>query len=117
MRKRSKSRPMATDKKLLMKWTNHILTEKECDASVAQWKAKCLAELADFLPYGYAIVAYYQQTGEFKFIKATLLHYEHTFGKTFKKSNITSTLPLWNIDENRWVTLRIENLLDWRPVV
>lgn len=99
---------------LLSRWSKHIGAELECSEVQSAVRAQTLHDLLSFLPYGIALVAYRQQTGEFKFVKSTLIHYEPMFNKPFSMKEITTTVPLWDIDHNIWRTMRVESLLEWR---
>lgn len=102
---------------LLKRWGNHIASELECSEVQSAVRAQTLHDLLSYLSCGIALVAYQQQTGEFRFVKSTLVYYEQLFNKPFSMKNITTTVPLWDIDRNVWRTMRIESLLDWRQIM
>mgnify|MGYP003293865140 CR=1 FL=1 len=57
------------------RWERRIVAEKGYDGNTAEWMALRLEALLDHMLYGHALIAYHKQNGEFRLVKATLVHY------------------------------------------
>lgn len=98
-------------------WKRHIMLEKDYTEPCARWMAERLEALIDYLQYGYAVIAYRKQDGKFRLVKATLIYYEAEFKKVYDPNGIRSTVVYWNVEQQAWTTFRIENFLEWKPIV
>lgn len=102
-------------------WRNkrakHIVFEKEYTETCAVWMVKRIEALIDYMQYGHAVIAYYKQDGTFCLVRATLRHYETDFGQPYDADKMYTTLVYQDVELQRWNTFRIENFLEWKPVV
>lgn len=114
-----KKRTKQTSKEEMRKeiWKRHIMLEKDYTEPCARWMAERLEALIDYLTYGHAAIAYRKQDGSFCLVTATLIYYEAEFKRVFDANCIHSTLVYWNVELQAWRTFRIENFLEWKPIV
>ena len=98
-------------------WKRRILLEKEYTQTCAEWVAERLEALINHLQYGHAVIAYRKQDGCFCLATATLLYYEKDFRRKYDADRIQNTVVYWNTEQQAWRTFRIENFLEWKPVV
>ena len=103
--------------KMKNKWVRHIVYEKELCETSARWMAQRMETLLDYMQYGNALVAYYKQDGTFCLVRASLRHYEADFRRPFEPESVRSTLVYKDVDRQQWCTFRIENFLEWKPIV
>lgn len=107
-------RPASQSETMRQKWEGRIMREKEYSRNTAQWMAQRLEDLLDHMQYGYAFIAFHKQDGAFKFVKATLIHYEAEFHKKYNPAGVEGAVVYWDIDEQGWRTFLMENFLEWR---
>ena len=69
------------------------------------------------MQYGHAAVAYKKQDGTFKLVKGTLVGYEKDFGKQYDPMEIKNTVVYRDVEQQRWMTFKIENFMEWRAIV
>ena len=110
-------RPASQSAAMKQKWERRIVQEKEYSKNTAQWMAERLESLLDHMEYGHAVIAFYQQDGKFKFVKATLIYYEAEFHRKYNPANVEGAVVYWNVEEQGWRTFQVENFLEWKPVV
>lgn len=114
--KKKKTTPMMENTKKM--WVKHIMQEKGCKEAIATWMANRIETLIDYMQYGHAVIAYRKAfDGEFKFVKATLVHYRHDFKREYNAIKVQEAVMYWDVDQERWRRFRIENFMEWRPVV
>lgn len=114
--KTKKSVPMMETVKT--QWARHIMQEKGYSEATARWMANRIELLIDYMQYGHALIAYRRNTdGEFQFVKATLIYYKHNFKKEYKPDKVQEAVIFWNVEEKKWRRFRIENFMEWKPVV
>lgn len=98
-------------------WVKHILQEKDYTETTAQWMAARIDALVEHMQYGHALIAYRQQTGEFRLVTATLIYYENDFKRAYDVNRIQSTVSYWNVELQGWRTFQLENFLEWRVII
>lgn len=99
-------------------WIKHIKQERGYSKTTATWMADRIESLIDHMQYGHAVIAYRSAiNGEFRFVKATLLHYNHDFKKEYKAERVQEAVVFQNVEEEKWQRFRIENFMEWKPVV
>lgn len=98
-------------------WKRRILLEKDYTQSCAEWMAERLEALINHLQYGNAVIAYRKQDGSFCLVAATLLYYEQDFKRKYDADKVQNTVVYWNSEQQAWRTFRIENFLEWKPIV
>ena len=99
------------------RWKRRIVAEKAYDGNTAEWMALRLEALLDHMLYGHALIAYHKQNGEFRLVKATLVHYRGDFHKEFDPGKIDGAVVHWDVEQQGWRTFQVENFLEWRPVI
>ena len=80
---RKLKKPASIYEALRKKWKIRIMLEKAYTEDAALWMTNRIESLISHMQYGYALVAYYNQDGTFKFVKATLLPYEKCFRRKY----------------------------------
>lgn len=98
-------------------WKIRIMLEKEFSETCAQWMAGRIADLIDHMQYGHALIAYHKQDGTFRLAKATLLPYEAEFHRKYEIARVTGNIVFWDVEQQAWRNFKLENFLEWRPVV
>lgn len=99
-------------------WIRHIMQEKGYPETTARWMANRIESLIDYMQYGHALIAYRRSiNGEFQFVKATLIYYKHDFKKEYKADKIQEAAIFWDVEQERWRRFRIENFMEWKPMV
>lgn len=99
-------------------WVTHIMQEKGYTETTATWMATRIEALIDYMQYGHAVIAYHKAIdGKFQFVKATLVHYSHDFKKEYDAARVLEAVVYWDVEEQKWKRFRIENFLEWKPVV
>ena len=73
--------------------------------------------LFDHMLCGHALIAYRKQNGEFRLVKATLVHYRGDFHKEFDPGKIDGAVVHWDVEQQGWITFQVENFLEWRLVI
>ena len=89
------------------KWKRQIMLEKDYTEQCSEWMAERLE----------ALVAYMKQDGTFKLVKGTLVGYEKDFGKQYDPMEIKNTVVYRDVEQQRWMTFKIENFMEWRAIV
>ena len=59
----------------------------------------------------------WKQDGTFKLVKGTLVGYEKDFGKQYDPMEIKNTVVYRDVEQQRWMTFKIENFMEWRAIV
>lgn len=99
-------------------WAKHIVQEKGYSDATAVWMVNRIEALIDHMHYGHAVIAYRRAVDdEFMFVKATLIYYKHDFKKEYKAENVMEAVLYWDVEEEKWKRFRLENFLEWKPVV
>lgn len=98
-------------------WKKRITENSTLSAACAEWMANRISALLDHMQYGYALIAYRKQNGDFQLGRATLIYYEHRFNKKYNPEEIKSHVVYWDADQQGWRTFLLENFLEWRPIV
>ena len=91
------------------KWKRQIMLEKDYTEQCSEWMAERLERLLDHMLYG--------QDGTFKLVKGTLVGYEKDFGKQYDPMEIKNTVVYRDVEQQRWMTFKIENFMEWRAIV
>lgn len=99
------------------KWKRQIMLEKDYTEQCSEWMAERLEALIEYMQYGHAAVAYMKQDGTFKLVKGTLVGYEKDFGKQYNPMEIKNTVVYRDVEQQRWMTFKIENFMEWRAIV
>lgn len=105
------------DESLVTLWKKRIILEKDFPEPTAEWMAKRMESMIDYMQYGHVLIAFSKQNGDFCLIKATLIWYESDFHKKFDVRSIQNTIVYWDVEHQGWRTFRMENFLEWRPLV
>ena len=50
-------------------------------------------------------------------MKGTLVGYEKDFGKQYDPMEIKNTVVYRDVEQQRWMTFKIENFMEWRAIV
>ena len=112
-----KKRPASQSEAMKLRWKKRIVFEKGYTESCAEWMAERLEALIEYMQYGHAAVAYMKQDGTFKLVKGTLVGYEKDFGKQYDPMEIKNTVVYRDVEQQRWMTFKIENFMEWRAIV
>ncbi len=99
------------------RWAIRICLEKNYDETCAALMADRLESLLDYMQYGYAVVAHRRQDGGFRLVRATLLPYEHAFGRKYDIGRVTGAVVYWDVDRQAWSSFQVENFLEWKPII
>lgn len=99
-------------------WVKLIMQEKGYTEITATWMSNRIEALINHMQYGHAVIAYRRAIdGEFQFVKATLIYYRHDFKREYEGNKIQEAVMYWDVEERKWKRFRIENFLEWKPVV
>lgn len=99
-------------------WARHIIQEKGYSETTAIWMVNRIESLVNYMQYGHALIAYRRSVdGKFQFVKATLVYYRHDFKKEYKAEKIQEAVMFWDVEQERWRRFRIENFMEWKPMV
>ena len=99
-------------------WVKLIMQEKGYTEITATWMSNRIEALINHMQYGHAVIAYRRAIdGEFQFVKATLIYYWHDFKREYEGNKIQEAVMYWDVEERKWKRFRIENFLEWKPVV
>lgn len=101
----------------MQKWKKHIMLERDYTENTLTWMTERIESLIDYMQYGIALIAFHKQDGTFKLVKATLLPYESMFHLEYDINRIEGHIVYWDVDIRAWRNFRLENFLEWRPVV
>ena len=112
-----KKRPASQSEAMKLRWKKRIVFEKGYTESCAEWMAERLEALIEYMQYGHAAVAYMKQDGTFKLVKGTLVGYEKDFGKQYDPTEIKNTVVYRDVEQQKWMTFKIENFMEWRAIV
>ena len=93
------------------------MQEKDYTENCAGWMVERIESLIDHMQYGCALIAYHKQDGTFKLVKGTLVGYEKDFGKQYDPMEIKNTVVYRDVEQQRWMTFKIENFMEWRAIV
>lgn len=104
-------------KGLTEKWKKRIVNEKGYSENAAMCIARKLRKLAEYMQYGYAIIAYYKRDGTFQLVTATLTSYSREFNQPYNIFQVHGAFVYWNVESGGWRTFQIENFLDWKPMI
>ena len=99
---------------LKRRWAIRIRLEKNYSENSAVWMAGRLESLLDYMQYGQAAVAYRRQNGEFRLVRATLLPYEHAFGRQYDLRRVKGAVVYWDLERQAWDSFLLENFLEWK---
>lgn len=102
---------------LKKRWAIRIRLEKNYSEYSAAWMAERLMSLLDYMQYGQAAVAHRRQNGEFRLVRATLLPYEHAFGRKYDLKRVKGTVVYWDLERQAWDSFLLENFMEWKPIV
>lgn len=102
---------------LKKRWAIRIRLEKNYSEYSAAWMADRLMSLLDYMQYGQAAVAHRKQNGEFRLVRATLLPYEHAFGRKYDLRRVKGTVVYWDLERQAWDSFLLENFMEWKPIV
>lgn len=117
MKKKNLKRTPSQSENMKKKWSMHIMLEKGYTDTCAQWMAQRLENLIDHMRYGHAAIAYSKQDGTFRLVTGTLIHYERNFRKAYEPERIEGAVAYWDVEQQGWRTFRMENFLEWKPIV
>ena len=99
------------------KWKRQIMLEKDYTEQCSEWMAERLEALIEYMQYGHAAGAYMKQDGTFKLVNGTLVGYEKDFGMQYDPMEIKNTVGYRDVEQQRWMTFKIENFMEWRAIV
>mgnify|MGYP001777880726 CR=1 FL=1 len=102
---------------LKRRWAIRIRLEKNYSENSAVWMAGRLESLLDYMQYGQAAVAHRRQNGEFRLVRATLLPYEHAFGRQYDLRRVKGAVVYWDLERQAWDSFLLENFLEWKPII
>lgn len=98
------------------RWLNRMLEHKEWSQTCCNIRIQQLIKLLKELTTGYVAICYRQKDDTTLLVCATLINYESFFGHPFRWENQNCTIPYWDIDNSRWSTFQIDNLVQWRTI-
>lgn len=98
-------------------WKRRIIKEKGVSEEYAAGKVEKIKKLIEYMQYGHALIAYHKQDDVFCLSSATLIGYERFFHLQYDWNRVRSTVVFWNGDEQEWRSFRIENFMEWKPIV
>ena len=99
------------------RWQKRITDNSTFSPECAQWMANRIDALLNYMQYGYALIAYRKQNGDFYLGRATLTYYEHDFKRKYDIEDLKSHIVYWDAEQQGWRTFMIENFLEWKPIV
>ena len=83
-----------------------------------KWMTNRIETLIDHMQYGHAVIAYHRSAdGEFQFVKATLINYRYDFKREYDATKVQEAVMFYDVEIGKWKRFRIENFLEWKPVV
>ena len=99
-------------------WKKHIMQEKGYAETTAKWMADRIEALIDHMQYGHVVIAFHRGIdGKFQFVKATLINHGHDFKREYDATRVQEAVMFYDLEEKRWKRFRIENRLEWKPIV
>lgn len=98
-------------------WQKRITDNSTLSLESAEWMANRIEALLNYMQYGYVLIAYRKQNGDFYLGRATLIYYEQDFHRKYDIGNIQIHIVYWDAEQQGWRTFMIENFLEWKPIV
>ena len=98
-------------------WQKRITDNSTLSSECAKWMVNRIDALLNYMQYGYALIAYRKQNGDFYLGRSTLIYYEQDFKQKYDVGNIKSHIVYWDAEQQGWRTFMIENFLEWKPIV
>lgn len=110
-KKREKKR-----EKCQMRWRAQINNNRTWGNRRSIWQVDLLLNLIKQLCKGYAAICFYKKSGKCVLVRGTLTYYEEFFNRPFEWESLNGTIPYWDVENLRWGTFQVENLVDWKPI-
>ena len=85
-------------------WKKLIRQETDLSDETITWMTRRIRLLTEYMAYGCALIAYRKQNGEFRLVKATLIHYRGDFHKEFDPGKIDGAVVHWDVEQQGWIT-------------
>ncbi len=98
-------------------WKRRIIRERGVSEEYAAKKVEKIRNLIEYMQYGRALIAYNKQNTTLCLQRATLIGYENFFHLHYDRDRVRSTVVFWDEDQQGWRSFRIENFMDWKPMM